>query len=68
MEKPNSTFCSRKYSVLKGVCYAEFLAYYTLGNKSGKNCEYQPVELDDNLIENNDEVFLGSYPSKKINW
>ena len=65
MEKPNSTFCSRKYSVLKDVCCAEFLAYYTLGNKSGKTCEYRPVELDDNLIENNDEVFLGFLPLQK---
>ena len=65
MEKPNSTFCSRKYSVLKDVCYAEFLAYYTLGNKSGKTCEDRPVELDDNLIENNDEVFFGFLPLQK---
>ena len=62
MEKPNSTFCSRKYSVLKDVCYAGFLVYYTLGNKSG---EYRPVELDDNLIENNDEVFFGFLPLQK---
>ena len=31
------------------------LAYYTLEKKSSEACEYQPVELDDNLIENNHE-------------
>ena len=41
-------------------CYAEFFVYYTLENKSSKNCEYQPDELNDNLIENNHEKC--SYP------
>ena len=34
------------------TCYVEFLAYYTLENKSSNSCEYQPDELDDSLIEN----------------
>ena len=49
-------------SVLDYFCCAEFLAYYTLENKSSKTCEYQPDELDDNPIENNHEVC--SYPIK----
>ena len=51
MERPSSTFCNGKYSVLKDLCYAEFLAYYTLGKKSVGTCEYQPDEFDNNLIE-----------------
>ena len=54
MERPSATFCNGKYSVLNGF-YAEYLAYYTLENKSNKTCEYQSDELDDNLIENNHE-------------
>ena len=57
MEKPSATFWNGKYSVLKNFCYAELLAYCTL--KSGKIFEYQPEEIDDNLIENNH-----SYPKK----
>ena len=38
-------------SALNDFCYAEFLAYYTLENKSSNSCEYQPDELDDSLIE-----------------
>ena len=55
MERPSATFCNGKYRVLNGFCYAEFLAYYMLENKSNKTCEYQPDELDDNLIENSHE-------------
>ena len=53
MERPSATFCNGKYSVLNYFCYAEVLAYYTLENKSNTTCEYQPDELDDNLIDNN---------------
>ena len=62
MERPNATFCNGKYRVLNDFCYTEFLAHYTLENKSNKTCEYQPDELDDNLIENNHEKC--SYPQK----
>ena len=55
MEKPNATFCNRKYSMLDDFCYTEFLAYYTLENKPSKTGEYQPHESDANLIENNHE-------------
>ena len=62
MEIPNATFCNGKYIILDDLCYAEFLAYYTLENKPNKTGEYQPDELDDNLIENNHEEC--SYPPK----
>ena len=62
MERPNVIFCNGEYSVLDNFCCAEFLAYYTLENKSSKTCEYQPDELDDNPIENNHEEC--SYPKK----
>ena len=42
--------------------YADFLAYYTLVNKSNETSQYQPDELDDNLIENNRQ--WSSYPLK----
>ena len=62
MERLSATFCNGKYSILDNFCYAEFLAYYTLESKSSKTGEYQPDELDDNLIENNHEEC--SYPPK----
>ena len=58
MERSRATFCNGKYSILDDFCYAELLAYYTIENKSSMTGEYQPDELDDNLIENNHEVFL----------
>ena len=62
MERSNVTFCNGKYSILDDFCYAEFLAYHTLENKLSKIDEYQPDELDDDLIENNHEEC--SYPLK----
>ena len=44
-----------KCSGLNDFCYAEFLANYTLENKSSSSCEYQSNELDDSLIEKNHE-------------
>ena len=55
LERLTATFCIGKYSILDDFCYAEFLAYYLLKSKSTKIGEYQPDELDDNLIENNNE-------------
>ena len=62
IEWPNATFCHGKYSALNDFCYAEFLAYYTLASKSNNTYDYQPDELDDNLIENNHEEC--SYPKQ----
>ena len=39
-------------------CYAEFLVYYTLENKSSKTGKYNPDELDDNLLENNHKEYF----------
>ena len=50
VERPCVTFCNEKYSALNDFCYAKFLAYSTLKNKSSNSCEYQPDELDDNLM------------------
>ena len=55
MERPNATCCNTTYNILDHFCYAEFLAYYALENKSSNTYEYQADELDDNLIENNRE-------------
>ena len=52
LERPNATFCKRKYIVLNHFCYVDILAYYTLENKSNKACKYEPGELDDKPIEN----------------
>ena len=45
--RPNATSCNGKYSVLDYFCLAEFLAYYTLENKSSKTSEYRPDKLYD---------------------
>ena len=55
-------YSAMENTVLDCFCFAEFLAYCTLENKSSKTCEYQPDGLDDNLIENNHEEY--SYPKK----
>ena len=44
MERPSATFRNGKYSILDDFSYAEFLAYYRLGNKSSKTGEYQSDE------------------------
>ena len=50
VERPSGTFCNGKYIAFNDFYYAEFLAYYTLANKSSDSCEYQPDELDDSFI------------------
>ena len=40
MDRPSATFCNGKYSIFDDFCYAEFLAYYTFGNKPSKTGEY----------------------------
>ena len=55
IERSSATFCNGKYSILDDFCYAECLAYFGLENNSSKTCEYQPDELEDNLVENNHE-------------
>ena len=53
MGRPRATFYNVKNSFLNDFCYAEFLAFYTLENKSNKTCENQPDELDHDMIESN---------------
>ena len=53
-------FCQKHKFTYLLTYYAEFLAYYTLENKSRNSCEYQPDELDGSLIEKNHEE--SSYP------
>ena len=53
MGRPSATFCNEKYSNLNDFCYAEFLAYYTLENKSSNNCKCQRDQLDRNPIKIN---------------
>ena len=50
--RPNLNFANGKYGVLDGLCFAQFLRYYTLryGNKDN---DCQPDELEDELIEIN---------------
>ena len=62
-ERASATFYYGKYSILNDFSNTEFLAYYVHINKSNKTCKYQPVENDDNLIENNHEEC--SNPTKK---
>ena len=52
MYKPSVTFCYGKYSIF---ATQNFYHITTLENKLSKTCEYQPDEVDDNLIENNHE-------------
>ena len=49
-------------TVYQTIFLTLILAYYTFENKSSNTGEYQPDELDDNLIENNHEEC--SYPPK----
>ena len=47
MEKPSAKFCNGRYSILDYFCHAEFLVYYTFGNKASKTNEYWADELDE---------------------
>ena len=62
MERSSATSNIEKYSILDNFCYAKFLAYCALENKSSKTGKYKADKLDDNLIENNHEGC--SYPPK----
>ena len=67
MERPSATFCNGKCSILDDVCYAEFSAnYITLEKKSSKTVEYQPDELDDNMIEHQIKHQRENIPMKMI--
>ena len=46
------SFFNDRYGCVNLICYAEFLRYYYLAAKPQDN-DWQPVELFDDLLENN---------------
>ena len=58
MDRPDRLFCSGHYAVLNDYCSAEFLRYYYLAPHIKEN-DWQPVELSDEILENNfpDQVY-----------
>ena len=52
MNRPDHIFCNGHYAVLNDFCYAEFLRYYYLVPHIKEN-DWQPVELSDEILENN---------------
>ena len=52
IDRPNLTRSSRKFAVLDVFCFAEFSPYYYLpSNPKYKESDYQPEELDDEIVE-----------------
>ena len=51
-DRPSSNFGARQYSVVNGMCFAEFLRFYHLKRDLVSN-DNLPVELTDPDIENN---------------
>ena len=64
IERPSETFYSGIYSIFKRYLLYRVFSILPFESKSNKSCEYQPCELDDNLIENNHEECSSS---QKIN-
>ena len=58
MDRPDRLFCNGHYAVLNDYCSAEFLRYYYLAPHIKEN-DWQPVELSDEILENNfpDQVY-----------
>ena len=54
IDRPNLTSSSGKFAVLDAFCFAEFSRYYYLPSKPKyKENDYQPKELDDEIVEDN---------------
>ena len=52
IDGPNLTSSSSKFAVLDAFCFAEFSRYYYLpSNPKYKENDYQPEELDDEIVE-----------------
>ena len=51
-DRPDESFLNGRCNSVNLLCYAEFLHYYYLEAKPQDN-DWQPVELSDNLLENN---------------
>ena len=52
IDRPNLTSSSGKFAVLDAFCFVEFSQYYYLpSNPKYKENDYQPEELDDEIVE-----------------
>ena len=52
IDRPNLTGSGGKFDVLDAFCFAEFSQYYYLpSNSKYKENDYQPEELDDEIVE-----------------
>ena len=62
IDRPNLTSSSAKFAVLDAFCSAEFSPYHYLpSNPKYKEDDYQPDELDDEIVEdisNSDYLYL----------
>ena len=55
IDQPDKNFMVGRYSAIDAMCFAEFLPCYYIAPKSIKDIEsdYQPIVLDDELMESN---------------
>ena len=52
IDRPNLTSSSSKFAVLDAFCFAEFSrCYYLPSHPKYKENDYQPEELDDEIVE-----------------
>ena len=68
MDRPDKSFLNGRYNSVNLPCYAEFLRYYYLAAKPQDN-DWQPVELSDDLLENNfsNEIYPSVIPLMTCN-
>ena len=68
MDRPDESFLNGCYNSMNLICYAEFLHYYYLAAKPQDN-DWQPVELSDDLLENNfsNEIYQSVIPLMTCN-
>ena len=68
MDRPDESFLNGRYNSVNLLCYAEFLRYYYLAAKPRDN-DWQPVELSDDLLENNfsNEIYPSVIPLMTCN-
>ena len=61
MDRPDNSFCKRRYRILDSICYAQLLANYVLDCRPvGESNDYQPEVLEELLIhaDSNDQQHL----------
>ena len=58
IDRPDRTFQKGKYAEVDSMCFAEFLAYYSVQSKAKQESrnDSQPVVLDDELMESHLEM------------